>query len=162
MAFFETKFDSHKQEWETPSDFFNRLNCEFHFDIDLAADAKNTKCPTFYTSKDNALRLPWHGTCWLNPPYGKRQHKLSDWVQKAFEETQSRPLVRLTSCTVVMLIPARTNTKWWHNYCMKAAEIRFVNGRPKFGDAKYGLPQPLALIVFRVHNGPTILSSFSA
>ena len=72
------------------------------------------------------------------------EYKLSDWVRKAYLET------RKAGCTVVMLIPARTNTRWWHGYCMKAAEIRFLNGRPKFGDAQHGLPQPLAVIVFSV------------
>jgi len=154
MAFFKTKFESHKQEWETPIDLFDKLNREFNFTIDLAADATNAKCPVYYTSENDALKLSWHGNCWLNPPYGAKQHKLSDWVQKAFNEAQK------PDCTVVMLIPARTNTRWWHNYCMKAAEIRFINGRPKFGDAKHGLPQPLALVIFKLHDGLTILSSF--
>jgi len=60
-----------------------------------------------------------------------------------------------------MLIPARTNTVWWHDYCMKAKEIRFIKGRPKFGDAKHGLPQPLAIVIFAKHYGETKFSSFS-
>jgi len=154
MAFFKTKFESHKQEWETPASLFDCLNQEFGFTLDLAADATNAKCSVYYTIENDALKASWSGVCWLNPPYGARQHKLSDWVRKAFQETQK------PDCTVVMLIPARTNTRWWHDYCMKAAEIRFINGRPKFGDAKHGLPQPLALIVFRVHTGQPVLSSF--
>jgi len=157
MAFFKTKFESHKQEWETPAGLFDRLNREFGFTLDLAADATNAKCSAYYTVKNDALKLPWHGVCWLNPPYGAKQHRLSDWVRKAFREAQTK-----AGCTVAMLIPARTNTRWWHDYCMRAAEIRFINGRPKFGDAKHGLPQPLALIVFRPHDGPTVLSSFEA
>jgi phage N-6-adenine-methyltransferase len=154
MAVFKTKFESRKQEWETPPSLFERLNREFGFTLDLAADATNAKCSTYYTAEADALTLPWNGVCWLNPPYGLRHHKLSDWVRKAYRETQK------PDCTVVMLIPARTNTRWWHDYCMKAEEIRFLNGRPKFGDAKHGLPQPLAIIVFRQHQGPARLTSF--
>lgn len=154
MAFFKTKFESHKQEWETPASLFDCLNREFGFTVDLAADVSNAKCSVYYTSENDALKLSWAGICWLNPPYGAKQHRLSDWVRKAYIETQK------SNCIVVMLIPARTNTCWWHDYCMKAAEIRFINGRPKFGDAKHGLPQPLALIVFRQHDGLPILSSF--
>jgi len=154
MAVFKTKFESRKQEWETPRDLFGRLNQEFGFTLDLAADASNTKCNTYYTAEADALTLPWCGVCWLNPPYGSRHHRLSDWVRKAYREAQK------PDCTVVMLIPARTNTHWWHDYCMKADEIRLLNGRPKFGDAKHGLPQPLAIIVFRQHQSRTRLTSF--
>ena len=154
MAFFSTKFESHKQEWETPRWLFDRLNREFGFTVDLAADATNAKCPAYFTAEMDALTLPWSGKCWLNPPYGARHHRLSDWVRKAYRETLKG------DCAVVMLIPARTNTRWWHDYCMRAAEIRFLNGRPKFGDAKHGLPQPLAIVVFRPRGGCTKFSSF--
>ena len=143
MAGFATKFESRKQEWTTPQDMWDQLNSEFHFSIDLAADGENTKCTSYYSKESDALRQEWNGVGWLNPPYGDGISKLSKWVQKAFDET------RKPGCTVVMLIPARTNTRWWHQYCMQAAEIRFINGRPKFGNAAHGLPQPLALIVFR-------------
>ena len=156
MAFFKTKFESHKQEWTTPDDLFGRIHQEFHFTLDLAADACNTKCREYFDAKQDALGKTWQGVCWLNPPYGAKQHRLSDWVKKAYNESQK------SGCTVVMLIPARTNTRWWHDYCMKAAEIRLLNGRPKFGDAKHGLPQPLALIVFRKHRGITALLSYPA
>lgn len=156
VSFFKTKFQSHKQEWETPGDLFDRLDQEFHFDIDLAADSTNAKCRRYFSVKDDALAQIWQGTGWCNPPYGGREHRLSNWVRKAFLET------RKPGCTVVMLIPARTNTRWWHDYCMKAAEIRFINGRPKFGDAPHGLPQPLALIVFRSTRRRPVLSSYQA
>jgi phage N-6-adenine-methyltransferase len=156
MAFFKTKFESHKQEWATPNDLFLRLNKEFHFTLDLAADATNTKCDRYYDASIDALVQDWKGVCWLNPPYGAKQYKLSNWIKKAYQETQK------PDCTVVMLIPARTNTRWWHDYCMQAAEIRFLNGRPKFGDAKHGLPQPLALIVFKLHKGLPKLKSYPA
>jgi len=151
MATFKNKFDSHKQDWPTPDSLFNLLNDEFHFDFDLAADHTNAKCSAYFSVEDDALQQKWLGTCWLNPPYGVTKPRLSDWVKKAYQESEH--------CTVVMLIPARTNTRWWHDYCMKATEIRFINGRPKFGDAKHGLPQPLAIVVFRQHKGTTKLGA---
>lgn len=154
MATFSGKFDSAKQAWATPIDLFNRLNKEYNFDCDLAADSSNAKCKKYYDEANNGLIQKWTGSCWLNPPYGSKSSKLVDWVKKSFKESQDG------SCQVVMLIPARTNTKWWHEYCMKAKEIRFICGRPKFGDATHGLPQPLALIVFGRHDGETIYSSF--
>jgi site-specific DNA-methyltransferase (adenine-specific) len=77
-----------------------------------------------------------------------------DFVKKAYNDSQTNE-----NLTVVMLIPARTNTKWFHNYCMKAAEVRFICGRPKFGDSKHGLPQPLILVVFK-KSDTTKFSSF--
>ena len=97
----------------------------------------------------------WQGVGWLNPPYGAKTGKLSDWVKRAYQET------RKEGCCVVMLIPARTNTKWFHEYCMKASELRFFKGRPKFGDAKHGLPQPLVLVVFKAGSVLPKLSSFT-
>ena len=155
MALFKTRFESQKQEWETPRDLFERLDHEFGFTLDLAADSTNAKCDAYYTIETDAFMLPWRGVCWLNPPYGSRRHRLADWVRKSFNEAQK------PECAVVMLIPARTNTRWWHDYCMNAAEIRFLNGRPKFGGAKHGLPQPLAIVVFRRHQGPVKLASFN-
>jgi len=154
MALLKDKFASAKQDWTTPDDLFDKLNREFHFDFDLAASEKNTKCKRFFTKSDDALTKDWNGTCWLNPPYGSTNDKLVDWVIKSFHESKK------DHCTVVMLIPARTNTKWWHEYVMKACEVRFICGRPKFGDAIHGLPQPLALIVFKEHDGETKFSSF--
>jgi len=144
MSSFNNKFDSAKQEWPTPSILFDRLDAEFKFDLDLAASKENTKCINFYSKDDDSLKMKWDGVCWLNPPYGNRKYKISSWVQRAYEET-----VANSKLVVVMLIPARTNTQWFHKYCMKASEIRFIIGRPKFGDAKYGLPQPLLIVVFK-------------
>jgi phage N-6-adenine-methyltransferase len=154
MALFARKFESAKQDWTTPQEMFDRLDAEFHFDVDLAANATNAKCLEFYTENDNTLNITWDGIGWLNPPYGATAGKLSDWVKKSYNETRKK------SCTVVMLIPARTNTRWFHDYCMKADELRFLRGRPKFGDAKHGLPQPLVLVVFRVTNTEPRLTSF--
>ena len=156
MAGFKNKFESRRQDWPTPDSLYDPLNEEFHFTFDLAADPSNAKYTAYYCESDDTLNREWVGLVgWLNPPYGAKTGKLSDWVKKAYQETK-----KYSSTTVVMLIPARTNTRWWHDYVMKAAEIRFINGRPKFGDADHGLPQPLAIVVFRQHTGLTKLGSF--
>jgi phage N-6-adenine-methyltransferase len=155
MSSFQKKFESTKQDWTTPKHFFDELNAEFSFTTDLAASQDNALCQQFYTKEDNGLVQPWHGACWLNPPFGDKSSKMVDWIKRAWQETQDRD-----DLTVVVFIPARTNTRWWHQYCMKAAEVRFVCGRPRFGDAKHGLPQPLALIIFRKHDGETRFTSF--
>lgn len=141
MAFFQGKFNSNKQEWETPQSLFNQLNQRFNFTFDLAASATNTKCNNFYSEEDNSLSKIWTNEIyWLNPPYGgTKENKLENWIKKAYEAQ---------NCTVVCLIPARTNTNWWHKYCMDSAEIIFINGRPKFNNATHGLPQPLSIVVF--------------
>jgi phage N-6-adenine-methyltransferase len=144
MAFFKNKFDSIKQDWNTPKVLFDKLNKEFNFKWDLAASKENTLCKNYYTKETDGLKQNWIGVCWCNPPYGDKNSKMVDWIKKAYLDTYNR-----LDLTVVMLIPARTNTKWFHNYCMKADEVRFICGRPKFGDSKHGLPQPLAIIVFK-------------
>jgi site-specific DNA-methyltransferase (adenine-specific) len=161
MGKFDTKFDSAKQNWETPQQIFNFFDNIYHFQTDLAADELNHKCPHYFTEKDNVLSLDWVGNCWLNPPYGNKAYKLKDWIIKCYNESQT------DDCIVAILIPARTNTSWWHNYCMKANTIYFLNGRPKFIErtqgypqpCKHGLPQPLAVIIFKKSNESTKLLS---
>lgn len=144
MAKFIGKFESARQDWPTPQALFDEYHAEFGFTIDVAASAENTKCERFITAQRDAMTIDWGDgeTCWLNPPYGSSSYPLSAWVAKAYEQT-------LKGATTVMLIPARTNTNWFHDLCLKYGEVRFVRGRPKFGDAKHGLPQPLCLIIFR-------------
>lgn len=144
MAGFTNKFDSVRQDWDTPDSVFLPLDAEFHFTLDLAASEKNTRCKRFYSKEQDGLKQEWKGIAWINPPFGDKSSKMVDWIKKAWHDTQRDP-----DLTVVMLIPARTNTKWFHDYCMKAAEVRFIKGRPKFGDASHGLPQPLVIIVFK-------------
>ena len=144
MAGFNNKFDSIRQDWNTPKDLFEKINEEFHFEWDLASSLDNALCSNFYTKEEDGLKQNWTGTCWLNPPYGDKSSKMVDWIKKAYLDTQNN-----SDLTVVMLIPARTNTKWFHEYCMKSYEIKFICGRPKFGDSKHGLPQPLVLVVFK-------------
>jgi phage N-6-adenine-methyltransferase len=128
-------------EWATPDALFHELDDEFHFALDVCATAENTKCPAFFGADEawSALVKPWQGICWCNPPYGRG---IGQWIQKAYESAQA-------GATVVMLIPSRTDTRWWHDYVMKASEIRFIRGRLKFGDAKWNAPFPSAVVVFR-------------
>ena len=138
MADFDNnKFQSKNQEYATPIELFKVLDNEFNFTMDVCADENNKKVNTYYSENENALIQDWKGVCWMNPPY----KDMKKWVIKAHDESVKH------DSTVVCLIPARTNTKWWHEYCMKG-EIRFINGRPKFEGCIHGLPQPLAIVVF--------------
>ena len=143
MAKFSQKFDSAKQDWTTPDALFDPIDAEFHFTLDAAADEQNARAAKFFTESDDGLRQDWGTeTVWLNPPYGAHAGKLSDWVSKAADAATG-------GATVVMLIPARTNTNWFHEICLRWGVVRFIKGRPKFGDAKHGLPQPLCLVIFQ-------------
>jgi phage N-6-adenine-methyltransferase len=126
-------------EWPTPQALFDELHAEFCFTTDVAATSENAKCEHYYTQEQDGLKQDWRGVCWMNPPYGRA---MVEWLKKAIRETWNET-------TTVCLIPARTNTAWWHDLCQKYGEVRFVRGRPKFGGADHGLPQPLAIVVFR-------------
>lgn len=143
MAINNVLYSSESEVWETPKDLFDKLDTEFHFDIDVCALPSNAKCTTFFTPEQDGLNQKWAGVCWMNPPYGRN---IGAWMRKAFE----------SKTTVVCLVPARTDTKWWHEYAMKASEIRFVKGRLKFGDSKNSAPFPSAIIVFREKNNENI------
>ena len=132
----EVMFSSATDLWETPQDFFDILNDEFHFDIDVCALPENAKCGKFYSPEDDGLSKNWGGTCWCNPPYGR---KIAEWVKKASE----------AKATVVMLLPARTDTKWFHEYIYGKAKIRFIKGRLKFGNSKNAAPFPSMVVIFR-------------
>ena len=129
-------FSSKKEEWETPQNLFDELNKEFSFDVDVCALPENAKCKKFFTPEENGLQKNWGGTCWCNPPYGR---KIGEWVKKASE----------SNATVVMLLPARTDTKWFHEYIYGKAEVRFIKGRLKFGDAKNAAPFPSMIVIFK-------------
>ena len=141
MGSFDGKFESAVQTWTTPKDLFDRLDAEFHFETDLAADDTNHLCDTWLDETIDAFSQKWQGICWLNPPFGSKGRQLKDWVQRAYIQSE------LNKSTIVLLIPARTNCIWWHKYCMKG-EIRLICGRVKFSGLPHGLPQPLALVVF--------------
>lgn len=130
-------FTSNTDLWETPQDFFDRLNKEFNFELDVCATDENAKCEEYFTEETDGLKQEWTGVCWMNPPYGRQ---IGKWVKKAYESS-------LNGATVVCLLPARTDTRWWHDYCMKG-EIRLVKGRLKFGDSKNSAPFPSAVVVF--------------
>lgn len=144
MAKFKGKFESARQDWATPQDLFDNINKEFNFQLDAAASEENKKCPEYFSLENNAMNNTWgERTVWLNPPYGgAKENSLKSWIKKALAESKK-------GSTVVMLIPARTNTDWFHDICLKYGEVRFVKGRPKFGGAKHGLPQPLCYVIFR-------------
>lgn len=131
-------FSSKSVVWETPQDLFDKLNAEFHFDLDVCALPENAKCEKYYTPEDDGLSQPWNGVCWCNPPYGRT---IGKWVQKAYETFAG-------GGTVVMLLPARTDTKWFHEYIYNKAEIRFIKGRLKFGNSKNAAPFPSMIVVF--------------
>ncbi len=137
MAEFSTKFATGRQDWETPESLFLPLDDEFGFDLDVCASEDNSKCGEYFDEAIDGLAQSWYGTCWMNPPFGQQ----GKWVKKAYGESQR-------GVTVVCLLPSRTNTNWWHDYCMEG-EVRFVRGRPIFKGATHGLPQPLAIVVFR-------------
>lgn len=134
-------FSSKSDDWTTPQGFFDELNKEFSFTLDPCATSENTKCSKYYTIKEDGLRQDWQGeTVFCNPPYGRA---IRNWVKKCYEESKK------PETTVVMLIPARTDTSYFHDFIyQKAREIRFVRGRLKFGNAKNSAPFPSMVVVF--------------
>lgn len=134
-------FSSKEEKWATPQDFFDKLNDEFHFTLDAAASPDNAKCANYFTEEQDGLAQSWEGhTVWCNPPYCR---KTGLWVKKAYEEHQR------TGCTVVMLLPSRTDVKWFHDYILGKAEIRFIKGRLKFGGNKNSAPFPSIVVIYR-------------
>lgn len=134
---------SDKDCWKTPQDLFDELNAEFHFTLDAAASSANAKCEQYFTKEQDALTQSWFGNIFVNPPYGR---VLPHFVAKAFDEAKKSHLL------VVMLIPARTDTSYWHDYIFpNATDIRFLRGRIKFeldGNPRDAAPFPSAVIVF--------------
>ena len=135
---------SAKMDYCTPKDFFDRLDEEFHFVLDAAATERSAKCQAFYTPETDGLKSSWSeagGPVFCNPPYGRQ---LGKWVQKAYEESK-------TGTTIVLLIPARTDTAYFHDYIYLKpnVEVRFIRGRLKFGDGKNSAPFPSMIVIFR-------------
>ena len=121
-------FSSASEHWETPREVYDELDKEFHFNDD--------PCPLH---GEGGLNREWGSSTFMNPPYGR---EITKWLKKAYEESQKGK-------TVVCLIPSRTDTRWWHNYVMRAEEIRFLRGRLKFGGAVNSAPFPSCVVVFR-------------
>jgi phage N-6-adenine-methyltransferase len=132
---FSSKTDLHG----TPQDFFDKLDAVFNFELDVCANKENAKCRFYFTEKDNGLLCQWthFNSYWMNPPYGRG---IGEWIKKAYESASSDRVI-------VCLLPARTDTKWFHEYCVKGA-VWFVKGRLKFGDAKNAAPFPSMVVQF--------------
>ena len=129
---------SNTPEWATPRDLFDELDAEFNFDLDVASTDENALCERHYTAADDGLSQPWSGSVWCNPPYGR---EIGKWMEKAAESNRGG--------VTVCLVPARTDTRWWHEWIVgKATEIRFIRGRLKFGGSESGAPFPSAIVIF--------------
>ncbi len=137
-------FSSRTDEWATPQQFFDTLDAEFDFDLDVAATKKNTKCRHYFSKRENGLKQDWYKasrtkTIFCNPPFGGQTGL---WVEKALHESQK-------GCTVVVVIPFRSDTSYLHDFAFnKASEIRLVRGRIKYNDGNTASPFPTAVIVF--------------
>lgn len=146
----ELMFSSKSDEWATPQWLFDELDEEFDFTLDVCASDSNNKCSGYYTIETDGLSKNWQcpidGTvAWMNPPYSE----VKLWIKKAYEECDN-------GVTTVALVPSRTDTKWFHEYCYNKpnVEIRFLKGRLKFGDSKNSAPFPSMIIIFKpINNG---------
>ena len=141
MAINAGMMSSVTDQWGTPQDLFDTLNKEFNFTLDACASPWNYKVDNYYSEEDDGLVQPWTGTVWCNPPYGRA---IKNWIRKGYESSQQ-------GATVVMLIPARTDTSYWHDYVMQG-EIVFLRGRIKFvkpdGTGTDPAPFPSAIVIF--------------
>lgn len=159
-------FSSSSDEWATPQKFYDNLNKEFNFTLDPCCTANNHKCEKYFTVEDNGLLQDWSNEIvFMNPPYSKPEQPCKpnctkkkclergyhnytykagqeDWIKKAYEESQK-------GATVVGLLPVRTDTKAFHKYIYNKAEIRFIEGRLKFGDGKDPAPFPSMIVVWK-------------
>lgn len=131
-------FSSASAEWTTPRDLFLELHARFHFMTDVAASDENHLCDKYFTKENDGLTQPWFGPCFMNPPYGR---EIARWVEKASLEA-------LGGSLVVGLLPARTDTAWWQKFVAPYADIRFIKGRLKFGNAKNCAPFPSAIAIW--------------
>ncbi len=145
--YLKVHFLSQRGDWKTPTEFYKELNREFHFTMDACATKTNHKHRNYISRKENALKVNWKahggGVTFMNPPYGR---EIGKWVAKAYQESLNR-------CLVVCLLPARPDTKWFHEICSKAAEIRFIKGRLRFEGAKFTAPSPSMVVIFKKKRG---------
>lgn len=140
-------FSTGKDDWGTPQDLFDALNKEFSFTLDPCADDNNHKCDRYYTKIQDGLAQSWEGeTVFCNPPYSKKGGQ-GKWIEKCYREAKERGI------TVVALLPARTDTKAFHDYILGKAEIRFIRGRVNFevhtGEKGGKAPFPSMVVIFR-------------
>jgi len=137
----ELMFSTGTIHWSTPQDFFDKVNNKYHFTLDACADTTNYKVRSYFSEKTNGLAQSWQNdVVWVNPPYGKT---ISDWIKKAHDECS-------INCTIVMLLPARTDTRWFHDYIYGNPDcsITFIKGRLKFSGSKSSAPFPSMLVEF--------------
>ena len=162
MGNVDVMFSSKSDIQETPQTFYNELNDEFHFTLDVCANDSNHKCKKYYTEADDGLSKPWTGVCWMNPPYSA----CKEWVKKARDSAA-------LGATVVALVPARTDTRWFHDYVLPYStlwrnknaivdsipvitEVRFIKGRLKFGESRNSAPFPSMVVIFKPKEKTTI------
>lgn len=136
----EGMYSSNTDEWGTPQKLFDELNERFDFDVDVCANANNAKCRRYFSKEEDGLKQDWtqFKACWMNPPYGRQ---IGSWIEKAYETS-------LHGTTVVCLLPSRTDTRWFHDYCVKG-DITFIKGRLKFNDGKVPAPFPSMIVIFK-------------
>lgn len=133
-------FSRDSDEWETPAELFEILNDEFHFTLDACATDDNHKVDKYFTKEEDGLKQNWGGyKVFCNPPYSE----IGKWVQKAYYEGLK------PGTLVCLLIPARTDTKWFHDYILHRSEIRFIKGRLRFSGSKWNAPFPSMVVIFR-------------
>lgn len=140
MTIHPSLYSSASEEWPTPQAFFDELNKEFGFTLDPCATKHNHKCPNYFTKSEDGLSQDWgRHRVFANPPYGRR---IIEWAHKCYDASQDGALV-------VLLVHARTDTRWFHEWVYGKAELRFVKGRLKFGDGKQSAPFPSLVAVYR-------------
>lgn len=132
-------FSSSRQDWRTPAHLFSLLDSEFHFTLDVCADSDNALTEDYFSISNSCLDHEWFGRVFMNPPYSRN---VGRFVKKAFLE--------IPHCEViVMLLPVRTDTSWFHDYILNKAEIRFIRGRLRFSDSSSFAPFPSMIAIYK-------------
>lgn len=140
MSIHPALYSSRTEEWPTPQSFFDALDREFNFTLDPCATRANAKCADYFTKHDDGLERDWgRHVVFCNPPYGR---DIIHWAEKCWRAS-------IAGATVVLLVHARTDTRWFHNFVLGKAELRFVRGRLKFGDGTQSAPFPSLVAVYR-------------
>jgi phage N-6-adenine-methyltransferase len=141
MRAMNVHFSSRKNDWATPWELFRRWDAaQGPFTLDVCAIAENAKCERYFSPEENGLAQAWRGVCWMNPPYGR---VIGHWLAKAVVESRAGRARR-----VVCLVPARTDTAWWHDFVIPNGTVYFLRGRVRFEGAPYPAPFPSAVVVF--------------
>jgi site-specific DNA-methyltransferase (adenine-specific) len=153
----QVHFSSNSNEWATPRAFFDRLDAEFAFDLDPCCTPLTAKCGRYFTEDEDGLAQSWTGSVFVNPPYGR---KIGRWVEKCYLSAQE-------GATVVLLMPVRSDTPYWHDFVMRASEVRLVRGRlrfeggPKENSESHNAPFPCCVVVFKPFcDGPPTFCSW--